>query len=235
MTIQTTAADPRPFLSVRERQRVEHLVLGMPRPAPELKKPEGMDRLSWKLEKARLRRVGARLAPGIEEAVALQEAWRGIQGTPETLEREARSTEGVLARLCKKGTITANQLAAAEQIRECVASLIADVGYPTTSWEARVDGGRCGGGGSGMIAYRSVRWEMAYSRWRSSVTGPISMLLEMIVDGVPYSAAAPRYRMSAKRAKRLLLDALDAWWRVSALVGREADPASIAAAQAGLV
>lgn len=221
MTIQTTAADPRPFLSVRERQRVEHLVLGMPRPAPELKKPEGMDRLSWKLEKARLRRVGARLAPGIEEAVALQEAWRGIQGTPETLEREARSTEGVLARLCKKGTITANQLAAAEQIRECVASLIADVGYPTTSWEARVDGGRCGGSEGEGIAYRAVRWEMAYSRWRRTVTGPIAMLLEMIVDGVGYSAAAPRYRMSAKRAKQCLTDALDTWWKVRGEVSRD--------------
>ncbi len=233
MTIQAGAADRPAFLSMRERQRVEHLVLGMPRPVPELKRPEGMDRRSWKIEKARLREAGARLAPGIEEAVALREQWRGVQGTPETLEREARSSEGMLARLCRKGTITANQLAAAEQIRECVEALRAEVGYPTTSWEARVDGGRCGGGEGGLIAYRAVRWEMAYSRWRRTVTGPIAMLLEMIVDGVGYSAAAPRYRMSAKRAKQCLLDALNAWWAVCCSAGRELDAPAIEAARAG--
>lgn len=235
MTIQAGAADMPAFLSTRERQRVEHLVLGMPRPTPELKRPQGMDRRTWKVEKARLREAGARLAPGIEEALALREQWRGIQGAPETLERAARSSEGLLARLCSKGTITANQLAASEQIRECVEALRAEVGYPTTSWEARVDGGRCGGGEGGLLAYRTVRWEMAYSRWRRTVTGPIAMLLEMIVDGVGYSAAAPRYRMSAKRAKQCLLDALDAWWAISSMVSREFNAGTIAAARAGLI
>lgn len=219
----------------RELQRVEHLVLGRPRPEPVIpQKPKGVSRQEWKARKAQMRDAGRTLAPGIEEAVAMREFWKGIAGTPETLERASRTNQGSLARLCRDGTITANQLAAAEQIRQIAETIRASVALPIASWETRVD--------SGFRpelqffeALGKVRGEMAYTRWRSAVDGPLSMLLDMIVGDEGYSVVAVRYRMGPQRAKRLLIDALDLWWKLRGEVNREVDPATLVAAHAGLL
>lgn len=219
----------------RELQRVEHLVLGRPRPEPIIpQKPKGVSRQEWKARKAQLRDAGRTLAPGIEEAVALRESWKGIAGTPETLERAHRTNQGSLARLCREGTITANQLAAAEQIRAIVEEIRASVALPIASWETRVDAG-FRPELQFFEALGRVRGEMAYTRWRGMVDGPVMMLLDMIVADEGYSVVAVRYRMSPKRAKRLLIEALDLWWRLRGQVNRELDPATLAAAHAGLL
>ena len=220
--------------SEHERQRVEHLVLGRPRPAPAVPtKPRGLSRQAWKIRKAELRAKGATLSPGIEEAVQLIEAFGGKRGTPETIARASGQHQGSLARLCRDGAINANQLAAAEEIRNTVESIRADVALPIASWETRVDSGfradavffeRLGG----------VRLEMAYSRWRWQVDGPIALLLDMIVEDEAYSRAAQRHRVSPKRAKALLIAALDLWWRIRGHVGALVDPATLAAAQSGM-
>jgi len=231
MTTETTTYSQ----SQRQHERFAHLILGQPLPEPPAPaRPRGMSKQEWRAHKPTLietLRAATRLDPDIERAIALRDEWRGRAGTPETLERAARSHQGALARLCRAGEISANQLAAAEQIRVVVESLHADVALPIASWETRVDGG-CGSPDRALIEHvRDVRFEAAYTRWRASAVGPIGMLLDMIVNDIGYSVAASTYRIGPKRAKRLLVDALDLWWTVRGLVGREIDDAAIAAVQ----
>lgn len=184
----------------RERQRVAHLVLGEHRP-----------RLAAKRRVKKRTAEPVLLAPGIEERVALRERWSHKQGTPETLERAARTHQGALARLHKSGAIDANQLAAAEQIRAAITLVTADVNLPIASWETRVDAG-FRPEFAGEERRRDVQLQAAYTRWRAAVTAPIAMLHAIIVDDLPYTAAAAHYRMSTRRAKVLLVEALDLWW-----------------------
>lgn len=206
-----------------ERQRVAHLVLGASRP-----KPASIGKGRSK------RRVPIVLAPGIEEAVALRERWSHKQGTPETHEHCARTREGSLARLYQTGAIDAEQLASALQIAEVVERIGADVAVRTASLETRVDETRLGDGGFHERLGR-VRREMAYTRWRAAAIGPIGALLEMIVGDVGFTVVARRHRMHNRRAKRLLLDALDLWPTVLLDVCKDIDPATLAAAHAGIL
>lgn len=204
------------FLTERERQRVEHVVLGLPRrpPAPH-KRPHGLSSRQWKALRATLPKPTSTLAPGIEEAVALREIFGGSKGTPETIARAARIQQGALARLYRSGALSANQLAAAEEIRATVEAIRTDVALPIASWETRVDAGyRVDLAGRESLF--SIVLQAAYTRWRGSVDGPVAMLLDVIVDDWPYTEAAARHRVGDKRAKTLLINALDYWWRCRA-------------------
>lgn len=207
----------------RERQRVAHLVLGEHRP-----RPAGVGRGRSK------RKVPIVLAPGIEESVAMRERWSHKQGTPETHEHAARTREGSLRRLYLTGAIDAEQLASAVRIAEVVEQIGADVAVRTASLEARVDSTRNGDGGFHEKLGR-VRREMAYTRWRNEVAGPIALLLDIIVGDDGVTIAAKRYRMHNRKAKQLLLDALDLWPRILGEVSREVDPATLVAAHAGIL
>lgn len=197
--------------------------LGEPLPPPPVaRKPDGMSRQQWKLMKAaateRLQAASA-MDPDIAQAVQLRAHWRGVAGTPETLERAARSQQGALARLYRSGAIDANQLAAAEEIRLVVERIRSAVALPIASWETRVDAGfRLDA--AHQERYGHVVGELSYTRWRAEVDGPASMLIEMIADDIGYSVAAVQYRMSARRARALLIDALELWWKIRGHVGR---------------
>lgn len=188
--------------SERERQRVEHLVLGRPRP----KLAPG--------RKTRRSKRGAvvTLAPGIEGQVALRETWGRWAGTPET-ERYAAIVsvrEGSLARLHQSGAIDAAQLAAADEIGGVHARIAADVQVKTASLETRIDAGRRGGGAA-LETFAQIRREQAYTRWRQGLGAQAAVALAMIVDDVGVAAASVRFRMHKRRAKRILIEALDAW------------------------
>lgn len=218
-----------------EQQRVEHLVLGRSRPAPEkLTRPVGLSKGEWKVQRKRLLAEGATLEPGIEEAVQLRERWSHRQGTPETLEHAHATRQGALARLHQSGAITADHLASAEKIGEAVAMLAAGIGMKTCSLEARVDVTRMGDG-TFYEALGRVRLEVTYSRWRDRVAqlGPIGASLDMIVSDVGFTVAARRYRMHNRRAKKLLIDALDLWPATIVAVCSEIDAAELARYQAG--
>lgn len=189
-----------PDTAERERQRVAHLVLGELRPRPPAAKRRTRKRPA----------EPQRLAPGIEEAVALRERWSHKQGTPETLEHASRAQQGALARLYRSGAIGPNQLAAADEIRTTVEAIRADVALPSASWETRVDAG-FRAELAGEEPRRRIALAAAYTRWRATVT-PIAMLLDIIVDDDPYTVAAARHRIGARRAQALLLAALDHWW-----------------------
>jgi hypothetical protein len=196
-------------LSEYERQRVEHLVLERPRPRP-TKVP-------------RRRRGGRRsaasepmaLMPGIEERVALRERWsHKAQGTPETHEHVDTVVRraGSLARLYATGTIDADQLAAAQEIVETYEAIAAAVSVRSSFTGQRVDAGfrpELAGVEAGGRALR----ELTYDRWRGAIELP-AMVLTMVVDDIGLTIAARRWRVSDRRARAVLVDALEGWVRL---------------------
>lgn len=186
----------------RERQRVEYLVLGRARPRPTISKAA----------KRRKPPRPIRLAPGVEERVAIRERWSHKQGTPETHEHahEARHRPGSLARLFKSEAIDKDQLAAADQIAEAYRAITADVRVRTASLEPRVDGGRHGR--AEEVSIGRVHADLAYTRWRASVGGCADALLSVIVHDVGLTIIAREHGISMPRARRMLTDALDLWW-----------------------
>ncbi|NJC33879.1 hypothetical protein GGR88_001353 [Sphingomonas jejuensis] len=210
-----TKLEPLAIAPLREAQRVAHLVLGNPRPAPSLpRKPEGMSKQEWKARKAALRVAGATLLPGVEEPVARREAWsHKAQGTPEThahAEAEARR-DGALARLHVTGAIDAHQLAAAAEIALAHQALTADVAVRTAKLEPRSTGGGPDAASAERIA--AVIRDRAYSDWRAAVAPHAAMLLTIIVDDIGVTIAARRSRMSNRRARAILVSALNRWRR----------------------
>lgn len=168
----------------RELQRVSHLVLGQPRPAPALpRKPAGMSKQEWKLEKQRLRDAGMQLVEGVEEHVQLRERWsHKANGTAETHEHAAVSAgrEGALARLVQSGAIDAHQLAAAEKIAEAFASITAEVAVRTAKWGQRNPGG--GPNAAETVPIAAVIRERTYTRWREETGVYAPMVLAIVVD-----------------------------------------------------
>ncbi len=153
------------------------------------------------------------------------------QGTPETHEHASQRNQGALARLYQSGAIDAEQLAAAVDIATVAERISADVTVRTASLEARVDVTRMGDG-SFYERLGQVRREAAYTRWRGLLPqrGPV---LEMLTgDQVGFTIVARRYRMHNRRAKQLLIDALDLWAGVLGTVCKEIDDQALDAAHA---
>lgn len=207
-------ASPGRFTSTEhERQRIAHLVLDEPRPLPKLpSKPKGVSKIEWKATKERLRQEGTQLAPGIEERVALREAWRGIAGTPETNEHAVvvASREGALARLVQTRALDAHQLAAANDIATAYALITAEVAVRTAKLERSTG---VGPNAAAAVPIGRVLLERAYTQWRADVAPHADMLLAIIVDDIGLTIAARRWRMSNRRARTVLALALDRWRR----------------------
>lgn len=196
----------------RERQRVDHLVLGRPRPAPVIgPKPKGLSKGEWRVQKEALRAAGQTLLPGIEERVQIRERFSHKQGTAEThdhLDREL-ARPGSLARLLTVGTIDKDQLAAAIAIRDAHGRVTAAVRVRTASLEARVDSSSHGKAEGEQLG--AVWAELAYTWWRSAIAPFGDLLLAVIVDDVGLTIAARRHGLGMARARRLLTEALDLW------------------------
>lgn len=202
-------------------------MLGRPRPATK------------RATKRRLRQSAAKaivqLDPAIDAALGVREAWSHKQGTPETHEHAARTNQGALARLWQSGAIDAEQLASAVEISSVAERIAADVAVKTASLETRIDSSRHGDG-TFFEQLGQVRREVAYTRWRTLVGAPIAAVLDMIVgDAVGFTVVASRYRMHHRRAKKLLIDALDLWPIAMGTACREIDHEALQAAQARLL
>lgn len=181
-----------------EQQRVAHLVLGRPRPKVVAKKAR------------KAKRGHVELAPGVEARVALRERWSHKQGTPETHEHAAGIREGSLARLYRSKAIGVDQLAAAEAIAAVHARIAADVTVRTASLETRIDAGRRGAGAAEESAAAVAR-EVAYTRWRRDLGGDAAVVLAMVVEDVGIARAASLHGMHVRKARRVLIAALDDW------------------------
>lgn len=156
-----------------------------------------------------------------------------VNGTPQTHYNAARIVQGAMARLYQSGAIDAVQLAAASEIVAVAERIGADVTVRTVSLETRVDRSPAGDGGfHEKLGW--VRREVAYSAWRAALSHP-QVVLAMIVGDTGIAAAARLHRMSVRRAKALLIAALDDWdGRVMDAV-RAVDDATLAAAQAAIL
>lgn len=178
-----------------------HLVLGQPRP-----KAKATGRRSKR------KPLPVVLAPDVETALRLREEYGHKKGTPETyahLAVELRR-EGSLARLARSGAIDAHQLAAAEEIRAGHAAVTAEVRVRTARWERSGSGGPLSADEESLGSWIRQR---AYTRWREAVAPHAAMLLAIIIDDMALTHAARRWRVSDRRARRLLGDALDRWRR----------------------
>lgn len=190
----------------REKQRIDHLVLGQPRPLEKVTEGKRNGR-----KKPRLVERPVALEPGIEEAVQVREMWsHKAYGTPETWERSLRTHDDALIQLHRNGTIDKDQLEWAAQIANVYRSLEADVAIKVASLEARVDQSR--GGGRAAEGVLRVRMHLAYGYWRDMLPMPKQMVLDMIVgDAIGYSVAAKRHRVHNRKARRELIAAIDRW------------------------
>lgn len=155
------------------------------------------------------------------------------EGTPETHERASRCNQGALARLYQSGAIDAEQLAAAVEIALVAERIAGDVAVRTASLETRVDVTRIGDGGF-YERLGQVRREMAYTRWRAQLPCAAPVLDMIAGEAIGFTVAARRYRMHNRKAKQLLIDALDLWPQILGAVCKATDERELAAAHARL-
>jgi len=221
--------DDRQPLSDHEAQRV-HRLLGREPEAPDLTRPDGMDRQKWKVE--RKRRLAAH-----DAAIA---AWRRARadrrgGTEETIAHLAQTRPGSLARLYQTGVLDAEQLASAVAIGTVIERIGADVSVRTASLETRIAGGGWRSEPVFLEGLTRVRHEAAYTRWREALGPSTAVVLAMVAGDAGPAAAAREHGMHHRTARRLLVAALDLWPAAVAQACREIDPATLAAAHAGLL
>jgi len=155
------------------------------------------------------------------------------EGTPETHEQASRRNQGALVRLYQTGAIDAEQLAAAVEIAQVAERIAADVTVRTASLETRVDVTRIGDGGF-YEKLGQVRREAAYTRWRAQLRMPAPVLDMLVGEPVGFTVVASRYRIHNRKAKQLLIDALDLWPHVLGAVCKEIDEKELAAFHARL-
>tara|TARA_R110002072_G_scaffold38314_4_gene110895 strand:+ start:6441 stop:7088 length:648 start_codon:yes stop_codon:yes gene_type:complete len=169
-----------------------------------------------------------------EQEAAERDFGHKRNGTVETLQKASRVRQGSLARLYEAGQLSADQLAASQEIRTVAERIGMDVKVGTCSLEARVDNGRKG---SALFFERlgAVRAEVAYGHWRRAQGDKALPLLEMIVHDQSLSATARAYGMRKETARELLSRALDAWSDYIGAACNAIDQAEMLAAQAGLI
>jgi hypothetical protein len=154
-------------------------------------------------------------------------------GTPETHEHASRQAQGSLHMLYVRGVIDQFELADADVIAAIAAKIGAELTIRTVSLETRVDASPRAGGAF-YEALGAVRAEMAYGRWRAALP-QAQPVLAMIVGDMGISAAAARHNISARRARRLLIEALDMWPNFYADAVKRVDAGDLAAMHAGLL
>lgn len=209
----------------REAERVERLVLGRPRAMPVVD-TSGLGRQERKAARAAARRAH-------EAVLAADRQWTGREATPQTLRAVATRREGSLARLYTAGVIDADQLAAAERIAAAHRIVVGDVVVAIASIETRVDRSPRGHGHF-YEALGAVWAEVAYTRWRASLASPAA-ILDMIVGGVSFTNAAKIHGMAHRRAKRLLVEALNTWSHFHAGAVRDIDCETLAVVHSSII
>jgi hypothetical protein len=156
------------------------------------------------------------------------------EGTPETHERASRRNQGALASLYKSGSIDGEQLASAEEIARIAERIGADVAVRTASLETRVDLGPRHYDALHDERIQQVRREMAYSEWRQLLPQPAPVLDMLVGEAIGFTVVAERYRMHNRKAKRLLIEALDLWPEILGRVCKMVDQRDLDRAHARL-
>lgn len=181
----------------------------------------------WRMRHPKIAAAERRLR---KERAELLTNWKHKnEGTPETHELASRRNQGALAALYKNGSIDGEQLASAVEIALVAERIGADVAVRTSSVETRVDVTRLGDG-SFFERLSQVRREQAYTRWRAQLRQPAPVLDMLVGEPVGFTIVAARYRMHNRKAKQMLIDALDLWPQILGAVCKEIDEKDLAAA-----
>lgn len=145
------------------------------------------------------------------------------EGTPETHEkfsaapdRISRFGHSAIHRMHALGKISAEELAAAEEIAMVVEMIERDVSMGTGSFAilsemlVRVD---CSGSARDQLveSLGRIRLELAYRAWRQCVPNPKRMIIDMVTSNVPYVRLAASYGMHWRTARKRLISALRMW------------------------
>ena len=154
------------------------------------------------------------------------------EATPETLQK-ARIDDGSLARLCRSGSIDADQLAWACEIRMVHDRIAGDVRIGTASLEGRVDQSRHGDG-TFFEKLGAVRADVAYTRWRGELAHA-APVLAMIVDDEACTVVGQRFHRSTVTLRKWLTEALDCWPDCHRDACDQVDEATLLAAQAAIL
>lgn len=162
-----------------------------------------------------------------------------VHGTTETHAKAAQVRQGAIARLYQRGHLTISQLGAAAELAAAAEAIGAGLTVRTVSLETRVDTSRHGD----QVFYEAlgaVRREVTFSRWRQAVRidlgGAVLALVQAVaIEDVALRSAAQAARMRDQTARNWLCIALDLWSAIHREVQDEIDPASLAAAQAGIL
>ena len=147
--------------------------------------------------------------------------------------------QGALARLHRSGAISNDQLGWALEIAAEHERIDADVAVRSASLEARVDVSRVDN--AAFESLGRVRRAMAYTRWRAALPDLLpdrstaaQHVLAMVVDDLGVTWAARRLRMSVRRTRKVLTDALDLWPEIMGGVARQVDEDDVIVAWARL-
>lgn len=157
------------------------------------------------------------------------------EGTAQTHDYASRTREGALVRLYTAGSITADQLEHANEIGSVIERIHADVHMGIINYEPRIDRST----NQPILLLESIRWvrlEMAYGWWRPRAPSPIAAVIAMLgPDPMPFSTAALVHRMHKRKARRILIDAIDLWPEAKDWAERQVDDGDLAAAHYGLL
>jgi hypothetical protein len=180
-------------------------------PDPLAKRPDETD-LQWRSRLAREQETRRRQG---EDIVTPERKAKGdleeINAKVDGLVRSYRQrTNSSLARLCVRGVIDADQLAAAQEVAMHCQRIRDEVRGSSGALSEQVD---CSSSGKnyGAEHLHRVCMERAYTEWRADLPQPRGMVLDMVTEDHKLAAIAARYGRNWKRAIMTLKEALDAW------------------------
>lgn len=178
---------------------------------PDAKRPDETF-LQWRARLARAQETRRRqgediITPERKGKGDLEEVGAKVQGQARTYRK--RSTSSLL-RLCARGVIDADQLAAAQEIAIHCERIRSEARGSSGALSEQVD---CSGSGRnyGAEHLHRVCMERAYTEWRSSLKQPRGMVLDMVTEDHKLAAIAARYGRSWRKAIEVLRYALNVW------------------------
>lgn len=142
--------------------------------------------------------------------------------------RRNRMTNPMLA-LYERGSITEEQFEASVQIARVAEIISQAVGMRSASLEARVD--NSGSAKDLLIEHIGrVRLEATYSAWRQTLPMPRRMVIDLVTGSVSLTVSSRRYRMRKRKAKVILVDALERWIKLREKIESEIEEQEVIAA-----
>jgi len=131
-------------------------------------------------------------------------------------------TSSALAIMHERGAITPAQFFAAAQIAMTAEAIERAVSVKGASLEARVD--QSGSARDHSIERLGmVRREQTYTRWRLTLPTPKRLVIDMVLSPHSLVATARVYRVPWRKARIMLVDALDRWIDIERRVADQLD------------